>query len=151
MIQLAETNVASWRPRDLSGGYPGKSDLTDRSIGFSWIWAFRKSNGECPVGCRSIVAANKLPVLLTWPTESHVRDCACRMLDNASGPAKLLERQTRMPNLRHMHNLVVLELHYVDVVRLCRPVSWWTGIACQMRSSEDAICADIVAVGIGSE
>lgn len=75
-----------------------------------------------------------------------------RLLDLPLRPAKILQCQTGMPDLRHMHDLVAVELHDVDVIRAYTTTGWWNGAARSgVGPMEYRECADIVPLGIGSK
>jgi hypothetical protein len=40
-------------------------------------------------------------------------------------PAEVLQRQTGVPDLSHVDDLVVFKLHYIDVIGADAPSSWW--------------------------
>jgi hypothetical protein len=63
----------------------------------------------------------------------------------ALSPAKLFERQTRIPDLGHVRDLVALKLHDVDVVGLGGLAGGWTGTVRQVCASESGIGAYIVS------
>ena len=55
-----------------------------------------------------------------------------------------------MPNLRHVADLVSGELHHIDVIRdrlFAGRLTWTTG-ASIMRTREDTVGGDVVALGI---
>jgi hypothetical protein len=62
-----------------------------------------------------------------------------------SGPAKFLESHVRVPDLGHMPDLSILELHDVDIVRPCRLTGRGTGAAGQMGSGKTTYAQTLLA------
>src|SRR5258705_13259418 len=103
---------------------------------------------------------------LRWPTYPRLRVLSLSLIDTPifatrrgrsnegcrSDPSQFLQSHTRMPDLRHVADLVASELHYVDIVRrrlLAGRLTRTTGTGVSTR--KDSIGNDIVSLGVGGE
>src|SRR5262245_23623348 len=67
-------------------------------------------------------------------------------------PPELFERESVVPDLRHVPDLVAIELHDVDVVRSRALSRWWHRPALAgMGAGKDAVCADAPPRFVGRE
>src|SRR5580698_4671280 len=72
--------------------------------------------------------------------------------DRRSDPPELLHGPSRMPDLRHMPDLLAVELHHVHIVRLHALAGRWAGATLSgLSAREDGVCADALAFVIGGE
>src|SRR5437867_1488686 len=67
-------------------------------------------------------------------------------------PAELFHGQSSMPDLRHVPNLLTLEIHHIHIVCLHALASWWAGATlASMSARKDAIRTDALPLIISAE
>src|ERR1700735_2107319 len=80
------------------------------------------------------------------------RKLASKQSHLRSDPPELLHGPSRMPDLRHMLDLLAVELHHVHIVRLHALAGRWAGAAWSgMSAGEDAVGTDVLPFVIGGE
>src|SRR4030095_181400 len=82
------------------------------------------------------------------PNSSHAAEPQSRRLH----PSKLLEADTVVPDLRHVTNLVAVELHHIHVVRLdALSGGWHWPTVTRMASPEHSVSGNVLSFVIDSE
>jgi hypothetical protein len=71
------------------------------------------------LGCCATIRVNTFPILIVAPEHGICRTDRC----NNSPPSELFQSISRIPYLRHVNDLIALELHDIDVVS-------YRGLAC---------------------
>jgi hypothetical protein len=62
-------------------------------------------------------------------------------------PPEFLHGESSMPNLRHVPDLIPVELHHIHIVCLHPLAGWWTGATlASMHTREDAVRTDTLAL-----